>query len=48
MHFYSAYLKYGSRVGLMIESKHVATFTIDNKISYVLTESNLRIFSENT
>jgi len=26
------------------ESKHVATFIFDNKISYVLTEPNLRIF----
>ena len=30
------------------ESKHVATFVIDNKICCVLTEPTLRIFSENT
>jgi len=41
------YRKYGSGVGLMItESKHVATFTINNKISCVLTEPTLKIFSE--
>ena len=30
----------------LYESKHVATFMIDNKISCVLTEPNLRICNE--
>jgi len=30
------------------ESKHVATFMIDNKLVVFLTEPNLRISSENT
>ena len=32
----------------LYESKHVATFMIDNKITCVLTEPTLRIFSDNT